>query len=220
LRRPPSAAVKASALGSVTAGVSSASLLVCMSCVCVCVWVRGLCEVRSFHTSARSDRHARYLWSTPAAFRLRNKDGSVSTSACFHSLSLSFPPPRLHQLRCAGSRATPLTVLFLVPRWCSAGSASVITAIHQGVYSIALMATINGNHLRPPASALNPPPAGPVSYTWVARSRSESTSQFTASALNKRPSSSSSSSTAGSVAPRQPAVCAGRGRLYFTPTVS
>ena len=33
--------------------------------------------------------------------------------------------------------------------------------------------------------------AGPVSYTWVARSRSESTSQFTASALNKLSSSSS-----------------------------
>jgi len=39
--------------------------------------------------------------------------------------------------------------------------------------------------------------AGPVSYTWVARSRSESTSQFTASALNK-PSSSSSSSSSSS----------------------
>ena len=36
---------------------------------------------------------------------------------------------------------------------------------------------------------------GPVSYTWVARSRSESTSQFTASALNKLSSSSSSSSS-------------------------
>ena len=36
--------------------------------------------------------------------------------------------------------------------------------------------------------------AGPVSYTWVARSRSESTSQFTALALNKPSSSFSSSS--------------------------
>ena len=38
--------------------------------------------------------------------------------------------------------------------------------------------------------------AGPVSYTWVARSRLESTSQFTVIALNK-PSSSSSSSSYG-----------------------
>ena len=37
--------------------------------------------------------------------------------------------------------------------------------------------------------------AGPVSYTWVARSRSESTPQFTALALNKPSSSSSSSSS-------------------------
>jgi hypothetical protein len=42
--------------------------------------------------------------------------------------------------------------------------------------------------------------AGPVSYTWVARSRSESTIQFTASALNKL--SSSSSSLSGSFAQR------------------
>ena len=193
------------------------------SCVClVCVFVYGCGGF------ARCGRFTRLLAriATPAIsgqrplpFGCEIKTG-VSPHQPVSILSLSFPPPRLHQLRCAGSRATPLTVLFLVPRWCSAGSASVITAIHQGVYSIALMATINGNHLRPPASALNTPPAGPVSYTWVARSRSESTSQFTASALNKRPSSSSSSSTAGSVAPRQPAVCAGRGRLYFTPTVS
>ena len=40
--------------------------------------------------------------------------------------------------------------------------------------------------------------AGPVSYTWVARSRSESTSQFTALALNKPSSSSSSSSSSDS----------------------
>ena len=38
------------------------------------------------------------------------------------------------------------------------------------------------------------------SYTWVARSRSESTSQFTALALNK-PSSSSSSSSSSSFSP-------------------
>ena len=38
-------------------------------------------------------------------------------------------------------------------------------------------------------------PASSSSFTWVARSRSESTSQFTASALNKLSSSSSSSSS-------------------------
>ena len=37
--------------------------------------------------------------------------------------------------------------------------------------------------------------AGSVSYTWVARSRSESTSQFTALALNKPSSSSAPSSS-------------------------
>ena len=37
--------------------------------------------------------------------------------------------------------------------------------------------------------------AGPVSYTWLARSRSESTSQFTASALNKPSWSRSESSS-------------------------
>ena len=42
--------------------------------------------------------------------------------------------------------------------------------------------------------------AGPVSYIWVARSRSESTSQFTALTLNK------SSSSAGTVA-LTPARC-------------
>ena len=39
--------------------------------------------------------------------------------------------------------------------------------------------------------------AGPVSYTWIARSRSESTSQLTALALSKPSSSSSSSSFCG-----------------------
>ena len=41
--------------------------------------------------------------------------------------------------------------------------------------------------------------AGPVSYTWLAQSRSESTSQFTVLALNK-PSSSSSTTTSSSQA--------------------
>ena len=51
--------------------------------------------------------------------------------------------------------------------------------------------------------AVPPPPprstAGPVSYAWVARSRSESTSQFTALALNKPSSSSYSSASSSSL---------------------
>ena len=47
------------------------------------------------------------------------------------------------------------------------------------------------------ASALNKPSSS-SSSTWVARSRSESTSQFTASALNKLSSSSFSSSSSSS----------------------
>ena len=128
--------------------VSSASLLVCMSCVCVCVWVRGLCEVRSFHTSARSDRHARYLWSTPAAFRLRNKDGSVSTSACFHSLSLvpssSSAPAPLCRLTCDPSHS----IVF--------GSPLVLCGFrlcYNSHSSGRLLYCIDGNHQWQPSSS-------------------------------------------------------------------
>ena len=70
-----------------------------------------------------------------------------------------------------------------------AGPVRPAAALRDSV--LCLPTDIHSLFVNKPSSSSSSSSAGLVSYTWVARSRSESTSQFTGLALNK-PSSSSS----------------------------